>query len=500
MKIYDPNYKNLFVRILLHNLAGSCLTFADPEKEIVKKYKDLLDRGARIGFAFNETEGKLGSLPFSDWKTVAELSEDKKSWIVTGAKNKIFNGDYDHYILFAKTKHYPEDELAKYKTKYEEPYDGIVAFLVDKDQLQISSDETNNLDDPEFSYQQLKLEYLRVPRENELFEAEEYGCSALSCRGIGILFTTSYQLGVLKSLQRQIYRFFITNKSEFLDCKATQSILFELTEINYAVEAMNYLVAAMYDSFDTKTFPDMTLETSILKTFAVDESRQFLVKLQSLFGSKLFEISKYHNLINLIDSLFDSSLHHRLFTASVGAHFVGVFRVNDIIKLNLPIIYPTFQLYHKWKLAKDELDNPTLKHDVRGNLHVKLAEEGDKLEYALGRLHYGTYLCVERYKKNINEEQFALLLLSDIVRHVFALTAILSRASRAEIEGVQNCEQETYIARQATRQRVHQVKFLVERIQDISFELPNNLFDTQVHKSNVRFNGYFPYPPTEVTY
>lgn len=500
MTAYDPNYKNLFVRVLLHNLAGSCLEFADPEREVVKKYKALLEQGARIGFAFNETEAKLGSLPFSDWSTVAELSEDKHSWIVSGAKNKLFNGDYDHYILFARTKQYPEDERAKYKTKYEEPYDGIVCFLVDKDQLQISSDETNNLDDPEFSYQQLKMEYLKVPRENELFEAEEYGCSALSCRGIGILFITSYQLGFLKSLQRQIYRFFVENKSQFLECKATQSILFSLTEINYTIEAMNYLVAAMYDSFDTKAFPDMTLETSILKSFTVEESRQFLVKLQSLFGSKLFEISKYHNLINLIDSLFDSSLHHRLFTGSMGAHFVGVFRVNDIIKLNLPVVYPSFQLYHKWRISRDELDNPVLSHDVRGHLQVKLSQEGDKLEYALKRLQYGAYLCVERYKKDINEEQFALLHLSDMVSHVFALTAVLSRASRAEIEGVQNSEAEIYIARQATRHRVHQVKFLIERIEDFSFDLANNMYDTQVHKNNIRYNGYFPYPPTEVTY
>ena len=227
---------------------------------------------------------------------------------------------------------------------------------------------------------------------------------ALSCRGIGILFTTPYQLGFLKSLQRQIYRF-VESKSEFFECKATQSILFSLTEINYTIEAMNYLVAVMYDSFDTKAFPDMTLETSVLKSFTVEESRKFLRS----------EISKYHNLINLIDL----SLYHRLFTGSIGAHFVGVFRVNDIIKLNMPVVYPSFQLYHKWRISRDELDNPVLSHDIRGHLQVKLTEEGDKLGYALKRLQYGAYLCVERYKKDINEELFALLHLADMVKHAF---------------------------------------------------------------------------------
>lgn len=366
MKIYDSNYKNQFTKLVFHNLVGSCLMFADQNKEIVQKYKQLMDQGAKIGFAFNETEQKMGSLPFSDWTTTAELSLDKNHWILKGEKNKLLNDDYDHYIVFARTNQYPEDEKANYKTRYEEPFDGIVCLLVDKNQLNISEDKENNLDDKEFKYQKINLDYVKIARENELFEAEEYGGSALSCRGLGILLTTSYQLGILKSLQRQFYKFLTENKSPFLNCKATQIQLVSLTDINYTIESMTYLIAAMYDSFDIKSFPDMTLETSILKSFTVEQSRQFLVKLQSLFGSKLFNVSKYHDLINLYDSLFDSSMHHRLFTGSTGAHHVGVYKVNDVIQSNLPFVYPSFQLWHKFKMSRNELDNPILDHDASG--------------------------------------------------------------------------------------------------------------------------------------
>ena len=108
---------------------------------------------------------------------MAKLSEGKKSWIVSSVKNKILNRKYDHYLLFARTKHYPEDEFAKYKTteavhQYEELYDGVVRFLIEKDQLQISRHEMNNLNDPEFNYQPLKLMYVHVLHENKLFGVE----------------------------------------------------------------------------------------------------------------------------------------------------------------------------------------------------------------------------------------------------------------------------------------------------------------------------------------
>lgn len=407
MKVFSPDFKKFYVKLILSNLTGSCLNFAR-FKPIAKKYMDLLDNGARIGYAFNESEQRLGSLPFSDWSVEAKLSNDKKNWILNGVKNKILDDNYDHYLVFARTTDYPEDELSSYKRKYEEPYDGVVCLLVDKKDLKISSDEVNNLDDKDFKYQKIDFTHQAIPRENELFEAEEYGCAALSCRGIGILLATSFQIGVLKALQSQIYKFLIDHKCEFLEGKAVQGVLTQLTEIIYTIEAMNYLVAAMYDSFDLKKFPDMTLETSILKSFTVDQSREYLVKLQTLLGSKLIDVSKFHSIVNLYDSLFDSSLHHRLFVGSMGAHYTGVYKVNDVIKSDIPLVYPTFMLWRKWTLRRNELDNPILDNDVSGHLHVKLIDEGDKLDYCLKRLEYGSYLIIERFKKVKNLKYLSL--------------------------------------------------------------------------------------------
>lgn len=93
-----------------------------------------------------------------------------------------------------------------------------------------------------------------------------------------------------------------------------------------------------------------------------------------------------------------------------------------------------------------------------------------------------------------------LLTLSDIVTHIFALTSVLSRASRSEIEGVQNSDYEVYLARNATKFRLHQVKYLVERIEDRSVELDGTIYNDQVHKNNMKYQGYFPFSPLEVTY
>ena len=91
--------------------------------------------------------------------------------------------------------------------------------------------------------------------------------------------------------------------------------------------------------------------------------------------------------------------------------------------------------------------------------------------------------------------------MSDAVTHVFALTCALSRASRAEIEGVWNCEYETYMARSITKQRVDQVKLLIEKLQSHQILVyDETLYDEQIHKKNLKFNGYFAYSPIETTY
>lgn len=87
--------------------------------------------------------------------------------------------------------------------------------------------------------------------------------------------------------------------------------------------------------------------------------------------------------------------------------------------------------------------------------------------------------------------------------NVFALTCTLSRASRAEIEGVYNSEYEIFLARNITSLHVHEVKFLVEKMQDITFkrfDCDEHMYNEQVHKKNLKFNGYFPYSPIETTY
>lgn len=118
----------------------------------------------------------------------------------------------------------------------------------------------------------------------------------------------------------------------------------------------------------------------------------------------------------------------------------------------------------------------------------------------LKRLEYGIYKSVSTFKKDINEEQHILLIISDVASHVFALLSVLSRASRSEIEGVQNSEQEIYIARQATRNRINQVKYLIERIEDVNTFFYENSYDSQIHKRNLKYDGYFPYSPIETTY
>lgn len=94
-----------------------------------------------------------------------------------------------------------------------------------------------------------------------------------------------------------------------------------------------------------------------------------------------------------------------------------------------------------------------------------------------------------------------LSLLSEAVTHVFVLTCALSRASRSEIEGVWNSEYEVYMARSITKQRVDQIRLIIDKLQNhLILRYDETLYDEQIHKKNLKFNGYFAYSPIEPTY
>lgn len=79
---------------------------------------------------------------------------------------------------------------------------------------------------------------------------------------------------------------------------------------------------------------------------------------------------------------------------------------------------------------RDHIDSPALTLGLRYAVHHTLADEGQNLEYCAKRLQYLVEWSLQKYGKNVIEQQMLLERIADIVIDIYAVTAVLARASR----------------------------------------------------------------------
>jgi acyl-CoA dehydrogenase family protein 9 len=64
------------------------------------------------------------------------------------------------------------------------------------------------------------------------------------------------------------------------------------------------------------------------------------------------------------------------------------------------------------------------------------------LEYCVLRLQYGVEILLSRHGKSIIDQQMMLKRLADVAIDIYAMTAVLGRASRSYCIGLQNSAEE----------------------------------------------------------
>lgn len=489
--------QQLLVQMMLQNLCGSASAMAD-NKKLGEQLKQIMLSGKKVGFAWCEKEAKLGSVAYNDWRSEASLNEDKTEWTLSGEKSHLRKDNYDYYLLFCRTKHYPEDDRPLHSLKPEDTNPGIVTFLVPRNLVQVIDEEpAENGAQALFQYQRIRFDQLVLPREaHELFEAEEYGALALSARAIGHLNSAALLLGMMKGLLKELYEHLRTNRLPVLDCELVEARLCDLTNHVYTVESMLYLSSAMYDCFKLDSWPDMSLEANATKILAVEYARDFVNSVQSLFGAHMLQTAQFHDLINLLDSFLDTATHHRLMMALIGQHMVGQYKHENVQKLNLSPFYVS-NLW-KWmsKNRKQRQDIPELELHLRGHVHPSLQDQADQLEYCAKRLEYAAELTLIRHTKRTASKQMDLYRLSRLACDLYAMTAVVSRASRAYTETLQNAETEVHTATVITQKlwlNVREVVYELERSGDRTPEV----YHKEIHDKNLKFGGYFAYSPLD---
>ena len=210
----------------------------------------------------------------------------------------------------------------------------------------------------------------------------------------------------------------------------------KMAEKLYCLESMVYLTAGL---FDISEYPDVEVESAIVKVYA-SETSDFIVKTcTSLLGREaLLEdspamafikqnqfLQNYHGPSNILKTFISIS--------GIG-HLVQ--HAGPAINKKISSLSPISMLSWTTHGMKHEYDKAPLTHKLSDCVHPRMMTTADKLEYVVEKIPFlATNLFLKYQKMNNAIPEHELVKLADIVIETFAMTCCLSRSNRSYIVG-----------------------------------------------------------------
>uniref|UniRef100_A0A673TFV2 Acyl-CoA dehydrogenase family member 9 n=1 Tax=Suricata suricatta TaxID=37032 RepID=A0A673TFV2_SURSU len=421
---------SIAVTLAAHQAIGLKGIILAGSKEQKAKYLPRLASGEHIA-AFCLTEPSSGS-DAASIQTRATLSEDKKCYILNGSKVWITNGGLANiFTVFAKTPVVDSDGSIK---------DKITAFIVERD----FGGVTNGKPEDKLGIRgsntcEVHFENTRVPVENVLGEVGGGFKVAMNILNSGRFSMGSAVAGMLKKLIEMTAEHACTRKqfnknlSEF---GLIQEKFALMAQKAYVMESMAYLTAGMLDQ---PGLPDCSVEAAMVK--GTNEILRMYIALTGLQHAG------------------------RILTA----------RINELKRGNVNTVIETIG-----QKLRDSMGR-TVDLGLTGKLgpvHPSVADGASKLEenvYYFGRTVETLLL---RFGKTIIEEQMVLKRVANILINLYAMTAVLSRASRSIRVGLPNHDHEVLLASIFCAEAYYQNLFTLSQLDKYS---PENL-DEQIKK------------------
>ncbi|OQR80424.1 acyl-CoA dehydrogenase family member 9, partial [Tropilaelaps mercedesae] len=430
----------LTTTLMAHNSIGIKGIIMYGTKEQKAKYLPKIASGEWIA-SFALTEPNSGS-DAASITTSARLDPDGKHYTLNGQKLYITNGAWaDVMTVFARNETLSE-KLGKKK---------LTAFIVEKAFGGITTGKAESkLGIKASNTVPVFFENVKVPVENVLHKEEDGFKVAVNILntgrfGMGGALAGAAREGLRQSIEYVTQRVqFKKNISEFeLIQKKIAQIACEI----YAIEAMAYLTTAVVDNVKE---PDYPLEAACVKILASETALRVSSEFIQIHGGSgflkhlPFERGFRDSRITMIFEGTNEIL--RMLVALVGIQHAGN-HLKQMMKIwGNPMANPGAAFSKLIDRFRDQNDNPALLLGLRNFVHGSLAEEGQSLEYCAKRLQYLVEWSLQKYGKNITEQQILLERIANIVIDTYGMTAVLGRASRAHRLGAANAAQDTILA------------------------------------------------------
>ncbi|XP_007531693.2 complex I assembly factor ACAD9, mitochondrial isoform X2 [Erinaceus europaeus] len=451
-------------------LKGIILVGSEEQKA---KYLPRLASGEHVA-AFCLTEPASGS-DAASIQTRATLSDDKKHFILNGSKVWITNGGLANiFTVFAKTKVDEADGSSK---------DKITAFIVERD----FGGVTNGKPEDKLGIRgsntcEVHFDNTQVPVENVLGEVGGGFKVAVNILNSGRFSMGSTVAGMLKKIIEMTAEYACTRKqfnkplSEF---GLIQEKFALMAQKAYVMESMAYLTAGMLDQ---PGFPDCSMEAAVVKVFSSEAAWQCVSEaLQILGGSGYMRDYPYERMLrdSRILLIFEGTNEIlRMYVALTGLQHAGrllTARVKELKHGNVATIMETISR-RLWDTLGRNVDMGLT--GKLGAVHPSMADSAVKLEenvYYFGRT---VETLLIRFGKTIVEEQMVLKRVANILINLYAMTAVLSRASRSIRSGLCNHDHEVLLANTFCTEAYYQNLLALSQLDKYS---PENV-DEQIKK------------------
>uniref|UniRef100_A0A803YR44 Acyl-CoA dehydrogenase family member 9 n=1 Tax=Meleagris gallopavo TaxID=9103 RepID=A0A803YR44_MELGA len=399
-------------------LKGILITGTDEQKA---KYLPKLASGEHIA-AFCLTEPGSGS-DAASIQTRATLSEDGKYFLLNGSKVWISNGGLASiFTVFARTEIVEKDGQVK---------DKITAFIVERDFGGVTHGKPEDkLGIRGSNTCEVHFENTKVPVENVLGEIGGGFKVAMNILNSGRFSMGSASAGMIKKLIELTAEHACTRKQfnrKLSEFGLIQEKFCFMAVKAYVMESMAYLTAGM---MDRPGLPDCSVEAAMVKVFSSEGAWACVSEALQILGG--------------LGYMKDYPYERYLRDSRILLIFEGT---NEILRMYIALT----GMQHAGKILTDKI-----KEIKKGNIGLALQELVNKVRDSTGRkVDYGimeergglvhpslqcNYLPVyalNKYEHKL-DEQLALKRVSDIVINLYAMTAAISRASRAISIGLRN--------------------------------------------------------------
>nr|XP_018911521.1 PREDICTED: acyl-CoA dehydrogenase family member 9, mitochondrial-like [Bemisia tabaci] len=474
---------SIFLTLMVHQSLGANAIFRLGTEDQRVRYLPKLASGEWIA-SFCAAEHQAG-MDYSTMKSFAELSDDGMYWTLDGVKTWVVNATKaDVFIVCMPTEGSPE--YAKLNNK-------LTTFIVEKSSpgISITTESVGAVKGVTFC--DVKFDKVKVPSKNVLGRVGHGFNVCNSITNTDAYLYGSLTVGFLRKLLNETIQHVISSHQYHQDLSSLNSvkkIVATIARKIYAVESMTYLTTSILDKYED---PDVDLESVATKVYAIKVMKEGVQECLDLLGSKgLLESFPFEQMLrdSRVQPLFNLSLDFSdVYIAAVGLQHAGEPFQELVTKLRNPLSYPfaAFKLFQETQRSLRRDPKLTLK--LHQYVHPSLKDASTQLERTVLRFKLCVLVALTKDGMNIMDNHLNLKRLSELAVLSYAMTAVISRASRSYCCGTQNHDHEMLLAESFVKDMCEAIDYVIGEIlesptqntDETSVKIADNIF---------KFKGY----------